>query len=211
MEIELKYSIEDPADIDRLFSDPDVEKAKDENSVESVPMDAVYYDTTSFDLTKARIAFRVRKEGERYVGTLKWDGARKEALYRRHEINLTISDPEQQKHPTIRLFEQCDLGERLVKLVDGKELVPLVEMNFVRRKARLDTGKCIMEMSVDRGDINANKQISTILEAEFELLNGDEDDMVEFAQELAERYRMSPGEKSKFARGLELIGFDNEQ
>ena len=31
MEIELKYSIEDPADIDRLFSDPDVEKAKDEN------------------------------------------------------------------------------------------------------------------------------------------------------------------------------------
>lgn len=211
MEIELKYSIEDPADIDRLFSDPDVEKAKDENSVESVPMDAVYFDTPSFALTKARIAFRVRKEGERYVGTLKWDGARKEALYRRHEINLTISDPEQQKHPTIKLFEQCDLGERLVKLVDGQELVSLVEMNFVRRKARLDTGKCIMEMSVDRGDINANKQMTPILEAEFELLNGDEDDMVEFAQTLAGRYNMSPGEKSKFARGLELIGFDNEQ
>ena len=211
MEIELKYSIEDPADIDRLFSDPDVEKAKDENSVESVPMDAVYYDTSDYALTRQRIAFRVRREGERYIGTLKWDGERDHALYRRHEINLTISDPEQQVHPTIELFEQCDLGERLKELVAGQQLVPLVEMNFVRRKARLDTGKCIMEMSVDRGDMNAGTQMTTILEAEFELLNGSEEEMQEFAEILADRYGMAPGEKSKFARGLELIGYRNEQ
>ncbi len=206
MEIELKYSIEDPADVDRLFNDPDVEEVRDENSVESIPMEAVYYDTPSFALSNKRIAFRVRKEGERCIGTLKWDGTRQNALYRRHEINLTISDPEQQQHPTIGLFEQCDMGDRLKEFVGSEELVPVVEMNFVRRKARLDTGKCIVEMSIDKGDINAGTQMTTILEAEFELLNGDEEAMEAFAETLADRYGLVPGEKSKYARGLELIG-----
>lgn len=211
MEIELKYIIHDPADIDRLFCDPEVEKAKDEKSVESIPMDAVYYDTASMALSGAGIAFRVRKEDERYVATLKWSSWREKALYRREEVNRTISDPEFQQHPTVELFEECEIGDKLKELTAGEPLVPLVEMNFVRRKARLDIGHCIMEMSVDRGDITAGNRLEPILEVEFELLTGEEEAMTAFAEDIASKYDLSAGEMSKFARGLALIGLKGDE
>lgn len=77
MEIELKYLLRDPEEIDRIFGDPAIQRMKDDTEV--LPMHAVYFDTEDRKLARERIAFRVRKEGDRYIATLKWSQEQREA------------------------------------------------------------------------------------------------------------------------------------
>lgn len=44
-----------------------------------------------------------------------------------------------------------------------------------------------------------------VAELEIELFSGDQDDMIALGRELAAKYNLTPGNKSKFQVGLELI------
>ena len=94
MEIELKYLIEDKAVIDQIFADPYLSSIKDEKTEEKMEMHAVYFDTEDRRLYREGIAFRVRKEGTRIVGTLKWNGSSEDGMHKREEINVPVSDEE---------------------------------------------------------------------------------------------------------------------
>ena len=92
MEIELKYKIPTEAvaaDIwkDKIFSD-----MEEEDSREEVCLDARYYDTCHCDLSKKQIAYRIRKEGERWVAALKCSGTNEGALHKRIEISVPVID-----------------------------------------------------------------------------------------------------------------------
>ena len=86
MEIELKYKIptkEVAAEIwkDRMFCD-----MEEGGTREEICLDAKYFDTSNCDLAKNEIAYRVRKEGERWVAALKWNGNSEDGLHIREEI-----------------------------------------------------------------------------------------------------------------------------
>ena len=53
MEIELKYLLRDPEEIDRIFGDPAIQRMKDETEV--LPMHAVYFDTEDRKLARERM------------------------------------------------------------------------------------------------------------------------------------------------------------
>lgn len=208
MEIELKYLLRDPEEIDRIFGDPAIQRMKDETEV--LPMHAVYFDTEDRKLARERIAFRVRKEGDRHIATLKWSQEQREAgeLYRREELNVPVYDEEMIRAPRVSLFDTSPMEDRLKQLTGDAPLKPLLEMNFVRRQTRIDTGDSISELSIDRGDILAGGKTAPILELELELLSGSEDDVVNLGSRLAEKYDLVPGGKSKFERGMDLYGTD---
>ena len=100
------------------------------------------------------------------------------------------------------------MEDRLKQLAGDAPLTPLMEMTFVRRQTRVDTGDSISELSIDRGDILAGGKTAPILE--LELLSGSEEDVMNLGSRLAEKYDLIPGVKSKFERGMDLYGPDQD-
>ncbi|MCQ2550796.1 MAG: CYTH domain-containing protein [Clostridia bacterium] len=191
MEIELKYLVSSGI-AQEIFAD-----LKDSLSDEKVlPMHAVYFDTLSRDLRKAHMAVRVRKEGDGLVATCKWGGGSKDGLHKRNEVNVKLP----LKEIPNGVFRELFIGSAAYDVIGTDEnLEKLVEMQFVRREFHLNLGETTAVISYDEGKINENVPIS---ELEIELLQGKEEDIVEFGAKLEEKYQISPCNVSKLARGL---------
>lgn len=204
MEIELKYTIADEAVIEKIFNDEKILRYRDENTEETIPMRAIFYDTPGQKLQRAGFAFRIRREGEENVATLKWGGTTSEGMHKRQELNITLDD-EEAARPSIHIFGQDEVGGELDKLVGDEPLEALMEIEFVRRQVRLDTGNSISELSTDLGTVRANGRETPICEMEIELYSGDEGDMCALGEEIAAKYGLKPENISKFKRGLTLL------
>lgn len=206
MEIELKYLFEDAASKDAIFNDKYILKVKDEGSETVTPMHAIYLDTQDNALMKKEIAFRVRHEYSKYVATLKWGGSAEEGLHVRGELNVPV-DESFLEAPTLEVFKGSEIYDEIADVAGSKKLVSVMEMNFVRREIRLDTGLSIDVLSVDEGEIKTADGTLPLLELEIELYTGDKDDMIALGRKLEEKYHLKRGNRSKYQRGLELLGF----
>lgn len=205
MEIELKYRMEDESAMEAVFQDPYIEMIKDKQTETSIPMYAVYFDTEDRRLLQAGIAFRIRREGCSLQATLKWNGSSEDGMHRREELNVPVDDAEKLHEPDIDIFAQSDMGDALLDIVGAERLVPLMEVHSLRHQVRIDTGKSISELSVDKGEIVAGEKRTPVMELEIELFSGEEADMVAFGQRLAEKYGLVASNISKFKRGLDLL------
>jgi len=125
-------------------------------------------------------------------------------MHKRQEINVPVSD-DAAGTPDLNIFSQSEMSDVLEAIVGTREMRPIMEMDFVRRKARLDTGRSICEMSVDMGEVRAGGKKIPISELEIELFSGNEEDIIKIGEELSEKYGLKPENKSKFQRGYELI------
>ena len=100
-----------------------------------------------------------------------------------------------------------EIYDEITDIADSGKLIPVMEMNYVRREIRLDTGLSIDVLSVDEGEIKTANGTLPILELEIELYTGDKDDMIALGRKLEEKYHLKRGNRSKYQRGLELLGF----
>lgn len=205
MEIELKYTIDDKDKIEEIFKDSSLIEIKDENSEENIDMHAVYFDTEDGAFSKNSIAFRIRREGMKLMATLKWGGSSIGEMHKREEINIPVNDEQQFQCPDLSIFEQSEAGPMLESIAQGKKLVPLMDIDFLRRQVRLDTGKAICELSIDEGKVICNGKEDQILEMEIELYSGEEAEIVRLGDEISAKYSLAPGKISKFRRGLNLL------
>ncbi len=206
MEIELKYLFEDEGSKDAIFSDKYIQKITDEGSEAVIPMRAIYLDTEDGALMKKEMAFRARFEGSKCVATLKWGGSAEDGLHIRGELNVAVEE-DFAENPTIDVFRGSQIYDEIASAVGNTRLMPVMEMNYVRREIRVDTGASISVLSVDEGEIKTAKGDLPILELEIELYTGDKDDMIALGRKLEEKYRLRPGNRSKYQRGLEILGF----
>lgn len=205
MEIELKYQIGNAEYIEKIFQDEHLLQIKDERTEEELEMHAVYFDTEDRKLYREGIAFRVRKEGNALVGTLKWNGSSEDGMHKREEINVPVDDEEKLTTPDIGIFAQSEMCEVLEKIVGERKLMPLMDIYFLRRQVRLDTGNCICELSVDKGQVVVNGKMAPICEMEIELYSGEEAEMIALGAEFAEKYQLQAEDTSKYKRGLDLM------
>ena len=204
MEIEYKFHIDSKEQAEAVFSDPEVLAVMDENSEESIDMHAVYFDTADRRLSREGMAFRTRKEGERYVATLKWNGTGENGLYEREEINIPLNGEEKFLAPDVDIFEQSSMCQVLKDVIGKRELLKRVEVLVTRRQARIDTGKSICEISYDDGTVINGDKKAPISEMEIELYSGNRADMEEFVEKLAEKHGLLPENRSKFRQGIDL-------
>ncbi len=205
MEIELKYLVDSKETIEKIFSDGYLCEIKDQKTEEELEIYAVYFDTEDRRLYREGIAFRVRKEGEKLVATLKWNGSSEEGMHKREEINVPVSDETKLTTPDIQIFNQSEMCGVLEELVGERKLMPIMNMFFTRRQMRVDTGKSINEISVDVGMIVCGEKTEPISELEVELYSGDEEDMKTLGALIADKYDLISEDKSKYKRGLELL------
>ncbi|NCF00197.1 CYTH domain-containing protein [Emergencia sp. 1XD21-10] len=205
MEIELKYAVKDEEVIKKILHDPYLESIKDKDTEEELEMHAVYFDTEDRRLFREGIAFRVRKEGSKLIATLKWNGSSDEGMHKREEINVPVDDESKLTIPDIQIFDQSEMCQVLVDLVGKRTLVPLMDIYFVRRQVRIDTGRSISELSIDVGKIICGENTAPISEMEIELYSGDEEDMIALGERISAKYDLLAEDRSKYKRGLDLI------
>lgn len=205
MEIELKYLLRDDLAKDRILNDKHLLEIKNPACDETVQMRAIYLDTEEGDLRGLQIALRARFENERVVVTLKWKGSAQDGLHVRGELNVPAGS-EYLDNPTVDIFKGSEIYDELLAAVSDKKLIPVMEMDYVRKAIQVDTGKSISVVSLDEGTIHTSKGDTEILEVEVELYSGDQEDMVALGGELAAKYNLQTSDKSKYQRGLELLG-----
>lgn len=204
MEIETKYIIPDKETADRLWEDKFLAAMEESGSRESIYMKGAYFDTEDHLLSQNDIALRVRMEGDRTFATLKWSGKNEGSLHTREEINVPVSGDACFLKPDLLLFQESEIGKEVLALAKDKTLVSNIEIGVLRRRFRIDTGKTIIEVSIDNGEIVTDNGNEPICEIEFELFSGECEELKRISEEIKMRYNLMPGEKSKYARGLAL-------
>ena len=205
MEIEMKYGIGDKEIAKSIWEDEYLLSMEEKDSRERLYMKASYFDTDDYILSKNDIAFRVRMEGARIVASLKCNGSSVEGLHTREEINVPVKDEACFIKPDPEIFKESDIGRGMIALVQGKPLHSLLETRFLRSRMRIDTGKSICEVAIDDGEIVTDFGSLPICEMEIELFSGDQEDVLRIGKALAEKYQLTAEDRSKYARGLELL------
>ncbi|MEE1037788.1 MAG: CYTH domain-containing protein [Eubacterium sp.] len=208
MEIELKYSLDDEAKAEEIKADRDINKFFIPDSYQVMDMSAVHFDTEDFLLRSERIAFRIRREGERNVATLKWGGGHEGSLHVRNELNINIGTGEITENPDISVFRESEIGQKVMSMVEGKKLVPLMKINVQRESWKIKEDITILEFCIDRGQVITDFGTDEIRELEVEIITGMEEVLNKYGDLLVEKYRLEPEGRSKFARGLALLGKD---
>ncbi len=205
MEIELKYSFGDSSVKDKILSDDYIKDIIIASSYEAIPMRAVYMDTPSEALRGKSIAFRVRLEGSVYMATLKWGGSAVGGLHNRGELNVPV-DESFLARPNMEIFLGSEIYEDLAEATRSESPVPVMDMDFLRKQVKLNTGKSLSILSLDEGEIITPKGSVPICELEIELESGDSEDMLALGEKLASRYGLIPCDVSKYQRGLAALG-----
>jgi len=116
-----------------------------------------------------------------------------------------VDDESKLDTPDVEIFAQSDMRDVLCEVVGARHLHPMMEVHSVRHQVRIDTGKSISELSVDKGEVRVGEKSAPILELEIELFSGDEEDMKALGEELAKKFGLRAENISKFKRGLDLM------
>ncbi|MBP2626891.1 MAG: domain containing protein [Firmicutes bacterium] len=171
-------------------------------------LDARYFDTATYCLQKAKLAYRIRREGEQWVATIKGGGLSSGGLHERQEWNIVVNDAQ----PDITVFEGTDIGKYLIELVGNQRLKPILITKFERRTLDviMPDGSQI-EVAADQGTIVAGSKKAPILEIELELKSGKPSALFQLGAALAREYPLLPESDSKFYRGLKLAGLATVQ
>lgn len=206
MEIELKYSIGTVEIADAIWDDDEIKQMEEDGSRCREELNAIYFDTDGLDLLNHDIAFRIREEGTRVIATLKWNGKTAGALHTREELNVNLGEGKCTDEPDPTVFSQSEIGAELLELIGEKPLHGFIEVHVSRRKVRVDTNQAIFEIALDSGFVVTKNGTCLISEAEIELYSGKEEELISLGEHLAQKYGLVPETRSKFARGLALLG-----
>ncbi len=200
METEFKYNLTDASVFDQIVRNAEINKMGID-AVETIEMHASYFDTQDMDLRRKGIAYRIRQEDERCTATVKWDVNVSEGLHRREEFNLVVNDERFAEDPDISIFLSSEAYDVLHEAAGNKKLRKTISMDFERRQFKVDTGKSISCISVDKGIIHHDDGHEVpILELEVEWYYGDEDDFMALAELIRTKYSLETENMSKLQR-----------
>ena len=201
MEIELKYNIPDSETAERIWENELFAGVEEEGSRETLNIDARYFDTDDCDLARNEVAYRVRREGDHLVASLKWKGHSEDGLHVREEINAPVQSDE----PDLDVFHESNVGCEVCKFAEGKELKCILQTSCIRRRFRIDTGTGLFEFSIDSGEIVTEYGTLPISEVEVELFTGETEELVQIGRKLQDAYGLTEENKSKYYRGMLMI------
>ena len=170
-------------------------------------MEAWYYDTANQSLQQAGIAYRVRREGDCWVATVKANGSSDGGLHQRQEWNVTNPD----KEPRPELFLELPIGQTLLDTIGDQKLEPLFATVFERNSAHIKYEDSFIELAFDIGSIIAGDRTEPICELELELKSGCSTALLRLGAAFAQQMPLAPEHRSKFYRALILAGLAKEQ
>jgi triphosphatase len=167
-----------------------------------VRLQAAYFDTPDRALAQAGMAWRLRREGRRWVQTLKGPGA--DGITRfEHEVPRPGSTAVAPR-PDAALHAGTASGDRLQALLAAAPAATLAcifrtDIRRVRRTLRTRDGS--VELAFDQGTIEAGGQRLPVRELEIELVRGTPQTVLAVARRWIERHGLWIDVRSKAERG----------
>ena len=112
-------------------------------------LSSIYFDTADLSIAKAGLSLRVRKNGRKYVQTVKEENTGALANTR-HEYESELSSP----LPDLDRIPDERVRNRVLSLADGAPIEPVIETDILRttRSVKSSAGDEV-ELAVDRGEI----------------------------------------------------------
>lgn len=197
-ELEVKYHIDDDTQLERVFSCGSVEALR-QGEWELTPMETVYFDTPARAFSSRRWTLRHRVEGERRVACMKTPSDEPHA---RNEFE--VEAPEMNEAALSALIA-AGAPQEAAALAAAEGLLPVCGAKFIRKAAvlRFSDGSTAV-LSGDVGMLHGAAEQTDFCELELELQQGQPEQMLRFAQQLAQEFALRPEPKSKHARAAAL-------
>lgn len=165
-----------------------------------VRLQAAYFDTPGRDLARAGLALRLRKEGRRWVQTLKAAG---EDALTRFEHSVTLDAVQAVVDPA--RHAGTPQGDRLLALVRGAgPLAETYRTEAWRRLRRVRHRLGQVELALDVGEIRSGERRLPLCEFEVELVDGEPEAVLEVAGRWMARFGLWLDIRSKAERGDRL-------
>ncbi len=197
-EIEIKLSVKSEDVLTEILEDERLNKEFGHFTI--ISMNADYYDTKELDLLKHNLVIRIRKENGEYVCTIKKRTKELDSgILIREEWNKEIPV----KAINLDLFPE--IKDEMIEIIGGKELVEIVETDFIRRTLDIEYKNSVFELAVDYGKIISKHKEVLIMEVEIELIKGIESEIIPFIEEYLKDYDLKVEKESKFSRGVDLF------
>jgi len=128
----------------------------------------IYFDTPKLELNQAGMALRLRRNGRRWLQTLKGGGRVQGGLHQRNEWEMPVSGPALD----FSLFDvaawEAHLPEKL-----RKKLQPVFVTDFLRNSRMLSWQGAQIELCMDQGEVSTEHARTPICELELELISGE--------------------------------------
>jgi inorganic triphosphatase YgiF len=153
------------------------------------------------------MALRLRREGDRWVQTLKGRG---DGLMQRLEDEVPVDGPADAV-PSLdpARHEGTAAGRALARVLAGGPAPQVLYGTDIRRLRRvLRSGGARIEVALDVGEIQAGERCTPVCEVEFELLDGPLQGLLDLAARWADRYGLVLDVTTKAERGHRLAGGD---
>lgn len=197
IETELKFQV--PASqVTRL------RKAVATATARTVRLEARYFDTPERALASARLALRVRREGDHWVQAVKGAG---DGVMRRLEHQVTLPGRSAPAGVDLALHDTAaPVARALRRALDGQgeTLRPIYATEVQRTVRDLRAAGASIELAFDEGVIRAEGREAVICELEFELTAGDPAVLAAVAARWARRHGLWLDPRSKAERGERL-------
>jgi triphosphatase len=178
------------------------EMARGSASLERTSLAALYLDTEDRRLARAGIAWRLRREGRRWIQTVKAGGSN--ALERfEHEVIRPNASHDAAEHAG------TSIGNQLIAILrdaraDGVEVSVRFQTEVRRTARRIRTRGAVVEVVYDEGRLMSAESNQRIREIEFELVSGSTAAMLALAERWRKRFGLIYDPRSKAERGDRL-------
>jgi inorganic triphosphatase YgiF len=161
---------------------------------------ATYFDTVDLKLRQAGLILRVRKEGRRFVQSVKARDAIKGA-FTRQEWETVVPKAEPSPEAVARLADA-----KIVPHLKPEDLVPVFQSSVrrIRRELTPKAGNRVA-FDVDVGEIKAGESSEPICEVELELLSGEPRHVFDLALKLVDEVPARLSTDAKSDRGYALL------
>jgi len=202
LEQELKLTAPDEDTLDAVLAAELITSAcTDETLMPPRRFLAVYYDTESGVLERARCALRVRWEGEGFRAAFKLPGNIVEGLSQREEYEADIDSwiSRAGELPEGLLREKVAEHIRL-----DQPLQERVRVDMQRTIRWLRYQQAVIELVVDQGTITGLNGETELYEVELELKQGPLQAIIELGEQLVSAFELIPSTRTKYEIGLSL-------
>lgn len=206
MEIEFKYTVDEERCVLDVLRNPLIEQLKILGTENTIDMQAIYYKHIKQQQMGFKFAYRVRKENDAFIATIKYNSRNSNGLHIREEYDVEVSDMK----PNLAVFINQPCWKLLSEYISLEEAENVemfskeVETKFIRRCFRINCGDSTAEVAFDVGEILANDKKSLINEIEIELLEGDIKEVNNYIKPIVDKLDLIPLNISKYKRGLDL-------
>jgi inorganic triphosphatase YgiF len=163
---------------------------------------STYYDTLDLALHREMLTLRVRKQGRKFVQTVKAVDLAGPSLFARREWE----DPIASRRPDI---DASKTGRRLPESIRGQDLRPVFTTSVTRTVIEIEPKPATrIEAAIDEGKIRTTDDSveEPISEMELELKSGDPATLFDVALRLLEAAPVRIETRSKAERGYRLLG-----